>query len=269
MTFPHRFVPSSSHIVAAVLFGCLAMSPAAAAPGYSDLADLTLAAPVIVRAKVTNAERIVDKDSVGLAPGRARLLITAAVDAALVAPGSVPPSLSWLWDAPLDARGKAPKPKGETVLAWLDKPAADGKTRLIAGSGQMPWSEAVEAQVRSIATEARSGAVPAITGVSNGFRADGTIPGESESQFFLTAKNGNRLTMVVTAKPGEPRRVAIARGDLIDESAAPVRPDTLIRYRLACYLPAQLPAAAGGTDAALAADWRAALQSIGPCGRTL
>jgi hypothetical protein len=47
-----------------------------------------------------------------------------------------------------------------------------------------------------------------------------------------------------------------------------VQPDTLLRYRLACHLPRALPASAGGTNPALAADWQAALASIGPCGRT-
>ena len=65
------------------LLAILAATPALAAPTYSDLADLTLAAPVIVRATIAGTERIADKDSPDLAPGRARLLVTAAVDAAI------------------------------------------------------------------------------------------------------------------------------------------------------------------------------------------
>jgi hypothetical protein len=263
-----RFARLPLVLAPAILAIGSAALPAIAAPSHADLADLTIAAPVIVRATITDAERIGDKDSPGLAPGRARLLVTARVDAALVAPAAVPATLSWLWDAPLDGRGKAPKPKGQPIIAWTAVPAADGKTRLVAGAGQMPWDAATEARVRSIAVEARSGSVPAINGVSNGFHVDGTVPGESESQFFLTAADGGRLTMVITTKPGEIRRVAVARGDVIDESAAQVRPDTLLHYRLACYLPAELPAAAGGGDKVLAADWRAALAAIGPCGRT-
>lgn len=242
--------------------------PAIAAPSHTDLADLTLAAPVIVRATIADSERIADRDSPNLAPGKVRLLLTAATDAALVAPGAVPARLIWLWDAPMDARGKPPRPKGQSVIAWLAPPGPDGKTRLVAGGGQLPWDAATEARVRSIATEARSGKVPAVDGVANGFRADGTVPGESESQFFLTAGGRNAVTMVVSRKPGEALRVAVAKGDVIDESATTVRPDTLLRYRLACHLPARLPANAGGDDQALAADWQAALASIGPCGRT-
>lgn len=244
------------------------VSPAIAAPSYADLADLTLSAPAIVRATIANSERISDKDSPGLPVGRARLLITATVNASIVAPGAIPANLQWLWDAPLDQRGKTPKPKGLAVLAWLAAPAADGKTQLIARNAQLPWDAATEAQVRAIATAARSGAVPVVTGVTNGFRADGTVAGESESQFFLSTSAGKNLTLVVTAKPGEPRRVAVARGDVIDESAARVMPATLLQYRLACALPATLPAKSGGDDAALAADWTAALAAIGPCGRS-
>jgi len=252
----------------------LAMSSIAGAasvntpPSYADLADLTLAAPAIVRATIVAATRIPAKDSPGLSAGRVRLLVTAAVDASITAPGAIPAGLSWLWDAPLDSRGKPPKPKGFVVLAWLAAPAADGKTRLIAGAAQQAWDAALEARVRAIATEARSGSVPVITGVTNGFRADGNVPGESESQFFLTAEDGRGLTMVVTSRPGERRRVAIARGDVIDEAATPVQPEPLLRYRLTCFLPDTLPASAGGGDAALRADWQAGLAALGPCGRT-
>lgn len=265
MVMCYRFGGSVSGLACAILG---LASPAIATPSHADLADLTIAAPVIVRATINDSERIADRDSPNLAPGRARLLVTAATDAAIIAPGAVPARLMWLWDAPLDARGKAPKPKGQTVLAWLATPAPDGKTRLVAGSGQMPWDAATETRVRGIATEARSGTVPAIDGVANGFRTEGTVAGESESQFFLTAAGRNALTMVVVRKPGEVLRVAVARGDVIDESASAVRPETLLRYRLACHLPRQLPASAGGDDSALAADWQAALASIGSCGRT-
>jgi hypothetical protein len=253
----------------AVLALTLALPVRAAPLSFADVADLTLAAPVIVRATINDSERISAENSPGLAAGNVRLLVDAGVTAALIAPGTIPGRLSWLWDAPLDAKGKPPKPKGSAVLAFLAPPAADGKTRLIAGAGQQPATPELEAQVRAIASAARSGAAPAITGVANGFRADGTVPGESESQFFLTTADAKGLAMVVTRKPGEALKVAVSRGDVIDESAASVQPGTLIWYRLACTAPAKLPAAAGGSDPALAADWQAALASLGACGRTL
>ncbi|KPF77880.1 hypothetical protein IP88_05360 [alpha proteobacterium AAP81b] len=265
----------------AILLAPIAAALAAAAPAppppvpplpapalaFADVADLTLAAPVIIRATIVATQRIADKAAPGLAPGRTRLLVTARTDAAIVAPAAVPATLTWLWDAPRDARGKLPRPQGAAVLAWLDAPATDGATRLVAGAGLQPATPGLEARIRAIATAARSGDVPQPTGVANGFRGEGTVPGESESQFFLTTRDGGTVALVVTTRPGERRRVAVARGDVIDDAATEVRPETLLQYRLACFLPARPDAVAG--DAALAADWQAALAAIGPCGRTL
>lgn len=242
-------------------------SPVLADPDFAVVADLTVTAPVVVQARIARAERLADRDSPGLKPGHARLLVTAALDSAIVAPGPVPAELSWLWDAPLDARGKLAKRKNLPVMAWVTQPTPDGKTRLIAANAQQPWTPTLDATVRGIATEARSGAVPMITGVTSGFRAEGTVAGESESQFFLSASDGNGATMVVTTRPGMARRVTVARGDVIDESATIVKSGSLLWYRLACALPPALPETAGGNDAALAADWRAAMESLGTCER--
>ncbi len=242
--------------------------PALPALAYADLADLTLAAPAIVRATIGSTQRIADKQAPGLAAGRARLLVTARIDAALVAPGAVPATLTFLWDAPLDTRGRPPKPRGAAVLLWTTPPAADGKTQLVARGGLQPWRAETEAGIRAIVAADRGGDVPIVTGVANGFRAEGNLPGESESQFFLKTRAGATVAMVVTSRPGERRRVAIARGDVIDDSAVPVQPGTLLHYRLVCFLPKTLPAAIAG-DAALAADWQAGLATLGPCGRTL
>lgn len=246
---------------------CLVAAPARADPDFATIADLTLAAPVIVQARIARAERRPDRDSPGLAPGHARLLVTAAVDSAIVAPSAIPAELSWLWDAPLDARGKLEKRKNLAVLAWIVVPDPDGKTRLVAPNAQQPWTPSLDTTVRGLATEQKSGSVPVITGVANGFRADGTVSGESESQFFLTAADGRGATLVVTTRPGMPQRITLARGDVIDESAIVVKNQSLLWYRLACALPPELPAAAGGTDPALAGDWRAAMASLGQCQR--
>lgn len=248
-----------------VLAGVTAASRTAA--GYADLADLTLAAPVVVRATISSTERISPSDSPGLAPGKARLLVRVQVAAALLAPGVIPATLNFLADLPLDPKGKVPKPKGETVLLFLSAVAPDGKAQLTSGGGRRDWSAADEATVRAIAAERAGGLVPVVTGVASGFRAAGTVAGESESQFFLSTADGRGITLVVTERPGEARKVAVARGDVIDDSAAPVQRETLLWYRLACGLPAALPAKAAG-DAALAADYAAALASLGPCGRT-
>ena len=255
----------------------LALSvPAAAGPqlsvdrlgGYADVADLALASPLIVRATITRA-RPAPARTAGTAPaGRTRMQIMATVSNPLVAPASIGQSLQFLWDVPIGKDGRPQDVRDFEILGFFSPPAADGATRLVSRRGVQPWDPALADQVRAIVAENRSGAVPVITGVSNGFRADGTVPGESESQFFLTSADGRPATLVVQNRPGEVRRILLARGDVIDESAERIRPATLIWYRLACFLPTRLPNAAGGTDPALARDWQDALASLGPCGRT-
>jgi hypothetical protein len=236
--------------------------------GFADAAELALAAPLIVRGTITRASALSGKAAPDVAVGRARMMVTIAVSNVLVAPGTTGATLHYLWDAPLDSRGRPPQAKGLDVLAFLAPPSADGSTRLVSRRAQQPWDSALAETVRAVVADQRSGKVPNIRGVSNGFRADGTVPGESESQFFLTTADGKPATLVVQNRPGEVRRVLIARGDIIDESAERVRPATLLWYRLACFLPARLPAAAGGGEPALAKDWRDALASLGPCGKT-
>lgn len=235
---------------------------------FADIADLALAAPTIVRATITRATPAPARQA-GTAPtGRVRLAVTAAVSNPLLAPGPLGARLSFLWDAPAGPRGRAPNVKGMEILAFLGNVDPGGATRLVSSRAVQPWDQALADQVRLILADQRSGRVPVITGVSNGFRADGTVPGESESQFFLTSRDGRPLTLVVQNRPGEVRRVLLARGDIIDESAERVQPGTLLWYRLACALPATLPPGAGSDDPALARDWRDALASLGPCNRS-
>jgi hypothetical protein len=244
----------------------------AAAPdrlaGFADVAELAVASPVIVRATITRTRTLSQKQAPDVAPGRVRLLVTAQVANVLVAPSSVPGTLIWAWDAPADSRGRAPQVRGMDVLAFLNTPSPGGVARLASRRAQQPWDDATAETVRAVARDARSDAAPQIRGVTNGFRAAGTIPGESESQFFLATADGKPATLVVQNRPGEARKVLIARGDIIDESATKVEPNTLLGYRLACSLPPRLPAKAGGDDPALAKDWQDALASLGPCGRT-
>jgi hypothetical protein len=235
---------------------------------YADVAELALDSLVIVRASITRADRVSAAAAQGVAAGRMRLLVTAAVSNVLIAPGAMAGTLQWLWDAPTDARGRPPAAKGLDVIAFLAVPGVGGATRLATRRGQQPYDPALADRVRAIAGEARSGTIPMVRGVASGFRADGTIPGESESQFFLTTADGKPATLVVQNRPGETRRVLVAQGDIIDDSARRVAPESLLWYRLACFLPRTLPAAAGGSDAALARDWRDAMASLGPCGKT-
>ncbi len=249
---------------AVVLAACAV--PAAAA-SFADLATLSLAAPLVVRATVTKTERVSARDTPGIAPGEVRLLVTAATAAAIAAPGEVAPRLTYLVDVPLDARNRPPKLVGDDVLLFAKAGPGPGEVVLVAAQGVQPWSAATDATVRAVLTAARRGDAPVVTGVTSAFRVPGAVPGEAESQFFLSTQGGKPVSLVVLTRPGEARRVTIATGDVIDDAAAAIPQGTLLWYRLACALPPTLPPALGAGEE-LADDWRLVLGNLGPCGRT-
>ncbi|QYE34326.1 hypothetical protein KZX46_16285 [Polymorphobacter sp. PAMC 29334] len=247
----------------------LASAPVSATTvGFADLATLSSAAPVVIRATIFKAERLKPRDAPDVAPGSARMLVSAATTSAIVAPGEVPPRITYLVDVPLDARGKPPQLLRSDVLLFLrGNPATPGEYTLVSAHGQLDWSADADAAVRAILTGARNGTVPVVTGVTSAFRVPGAVPGEAESQFFLSTRDGKPVSLVVLTRPGEARKLTIALGDVIDDAAAGVKPGTLLWYRLACFLPQALPAKLdAGAD--VADDYRFVLTSLGPCGRT-
>ena len=253
------------HSLAAVLFATAA--PAASAT-YADLAALALGSPVIVRATVARADRLNAKDAPDVAAGRARLLVRARVTAALLAPDAVPAEFEYLYETPVDAKGKLPKLKDTAVLLFLRPGERPGQFVLTGSRAQLPDEPATEATVRGVLAEALRG-VPVVRGVASAFRVPGSIPGEAESQFFLSTADGRPISLVVLTRPGQERLLSLALGDVIDDAAAGVKPRTLLWYRLACFLPRALPAGVGDDREGLEDDWAFVLASLGPCERTL
>lgn len=251
-------------VIALVLF---AAGFPATATSFADLAALSLAAPVVVRATVYKAERLGPRDAPGVMPGYARILVSAATGAAIVAPGAVPPRIAYLTDVALDGRGKLPKQLGQDLLLFLRGDTVPGQFALVDAHAAIPWTADADATVRAVLTAARSGTVPTVTGISSAFRVPGGVPGEAESQFFLSTADGKPVSLVVLTRPGQARRLTIALGDVIDDAATGVVPGTLLWYRLACSLPATLPASLdAGAD--VTDDYRFVLTNLGPCGRT-
>lgn len=253
-----------------------------AALPYADTVDLVLAAPVIVDATIRSATRIKGAEAAGVSPGLIRFYMEADVTALVRGAGGVPPRIGYLVDLAPDAGGRAPRLKKQRVLLFARAPQAgavagqpaSGQLQLVAPDAQQPWSAALDAAVRAIATEAVGPAAPPrITGVGNAFHVPGSLPGEGETQLFLSTADHRPVSISVLTRPGERPRWAVALSEIVDEAAGPPRPGTLLWYRLACALPAALPgrstAELSAEDAAAAReDYRFVLQSLGPCGRT-
>ena len=244
------------------------------APHYADFADLVLESPMLIDATIRSTDRITGPEAADVAPGFARLYVTADVVALIRGQQSMPPQIGYLVDVPLDAGGRAPRLKKERVLLFA-RPV-DGhpdQVQLVAKDAQRRWTPAADALVRRIAQEAIApNAPPVITGVGNAFHVAGSLPGEGETQIFLSTADGRPVSLDILRRPGEQPRWSVALSDVTDSAAAAPPHDTLLWYRLACALPSRLPdsslANADPDDAAKArADYQFVLESLGPCDR--
>lgn len=218
------------------------------------------------------AKRLKGADLAGAKPGTARFLVDANVVKLLRGDGTVPAQLTYLYDAPLDARGKLPSLRKFHALLFARAVAGHANQLQLSGNGgQLAWSAQLESLARDIIRDVlRPDAPPAVTGVGNVFHVAGTLPGEGETQIFLTTADSRPISVSVLQRPGELRRWAVALGEIVDESAGPPAQNTFLWYRLACGLPRELPpeslTASTDADAAVARDdYAFVLQSLGPC----
>lgn len=242
---------------------------------YADLADLTIPAKLVIRAQIRKQAPLTPEQSPHLRPGWIRLYVEAQTLALLGGNMPIGESLSYLVDVPLDARGKAPKLKKQTVLLFASPvPGKPSQLQLVDVDAQLPANPAVEARIKTILTELASpDAPPEVKGVRDALSVTGNLPGESETQLFLNAADGASVALSVIRRPGMAPQWGVSWSELVDQSARPPEPETLEWYRLACSLPPSLPPDAilsrDGTSRFRAAeDYRLVLEQLGPCRRT-
>ncbi|CAN5372881.1 hypothetical protein BH10PSE12_BH10PSE12_30350 [soil metagenome] len=245
-----------------------------AALSYADYADIATLAPLVAKAQITNAIALSASQSTGVPTGFRRLYVEAHVIGLIRGDNGIPPSVSYLYDVPLDARGKVPKLKKRQVLLLARAGAQPGQIQLVTRDGQLDWTPAGESAVRAILSETLgANTPPRIIGVGDAFHVAGTIAGEGETQIFLKTDTGQPVSLSIVRRPGEQPRWAVALGEIVDEAAATPQRGTLLWYRLACALPAALPAISVRTLAvsdaeAARSDYAVVLAGLGPCGRT-
>lgn len=243
--------------------------------GYADLVDLASAAPIVAIAEIRSAERLKGEAVAALPPGQARFYATADVQTLIRGAQGLPPRVSFLVDRPLDARGRAPKlRKMRVILLARPVPGRPSDLQLAGPRAMQDWTPDAEQRLRGVITALISAdAPPIITGVGGAFHVPGSLPGESETQIFLTTADSRPVSLSILRRPGEQPRWAVALAEMVDEAAGPPERDTLLWYRLACALPAQLPSAStaelepAAADAARA-DYAVVIAGLGPCGRT-
>jgi hypothetical protein len=251
-----------------------AVSPVPAVVPYSDYADLVVASPVIVDATVRSEIRLKPAEAPDVPQNAVRLYIEADVTALIRGTGAVPPRIGYTIDVPLDSRGRPPRYRKMRVLLFARGVANNqGQIQLVRSDAQRNWTAANEALTRRIVREVLApDTPPTVTGIGNAFYTAGDLPGEGETQIFLTTADHRPISLNVQRRPDQPPRWSVALSEVVDEAAPPPARQTLLWYRLACSLPATLPdAALHGSDADNAVvreDYATVLDGLGSCDRT-
>ena len=233
-------------LVLASACGAVTATPATLTPPptyrYARIADLAIAAPMVIDGVVRDVATIKGAEAANVAPGYARLYLTVDVVALIRGPGAVPPRIGYLYDVKLDLRGSVPKLKKQRVLLFARPVAAAAdQVQLIASDAQLIWSPATEATTRRIAADfTAADSPPAITGIANAFHAAGTLPGEGETQVFLRT-SGHPISLSVIRKQDQPPVWTVSLSEVVEDALPPPQRDTFLWYRLACGLPADLP----------------------------
>jgi hypothetical protein len=243
---------------------------------YADLADLGAGAPVVAQLRVKSVDRLNAREATTVRAGFTRFEIEAEVVALIRGTAGLPAQVRYLVDLPNDSRGRPPRitRRSEYLGMATRVPKPPEELRLITADAMVPYSAAAAEMLRAIVREASGAdAPPRIIGIGRAFSVPGNLPGESETQFFLLTADQRPISLSVLRRPGEQVRWSVALGEIVDEGAGPPRPNTLLWYRLACTLPAQLPAdalseAAPEEARTIQADYRVVMDGLGPCART-
>jgi hypothetical protein len=241
-------------------------------PPYPEVAELVDEAPLVIDATVRSAARLHGADAAGAPAGTARLLMTVDVRSLIRGDSPLPARVSYLWLAPLDARGRVPALRKTRVLLFARAVATAGnQVQLVRRDGQRPWSAGLDTLVRAVVKEeVAKDAPPSITGVGHAFHAPGTLPGEGTTQVFLQTADHRPISLTIERSAIGDRHWSLALGDIVGAGAPPPAHNTLLWFRHACVLPGTLPASAtsdiGADDAtAAAADYGYVIEQLGPC----
>ncbi|MEO9467560.1 hypothetical protein [Parasphingorhabdus sp.] len=242
---------------------------------YADLADLAVQAPVIARITVNKAIKVDPERSIGAPTGTRRFYIIGATNALIRGRGGIADTIRYIIDIPMDARGRTPKlKKREMIVFGRRVPGRPGEIQLVAGDAQIAWTPARASRIRDIVKEVvAQDSPPPIKRIGNAFHVPGTIIGEGETQIFLESESGQPVSITILSRAGQKKRWAVSLSEIVDEAArAPIR-NSLLWYRLACFLPRDLPEEAlngtNPTDSNRARlDYRMVIQDLGNCPRS-
>lgn len=250
------------------------VEPAPAGPTYATLMDMAENSGLVVIAQIADQAVVQPERAPGLAPGKARLYLEAETESLLAGEQGIGAQLAFLADRDLAERGRAPRLKGQRfVLFARPVPGRRGELQLIGPSAMLPASPMLVERVRGVLrqrAEARN--LPEITGIREVISVAGNLAGESETQLFLKTKRGDPVSLNVIRRPDMEPAWGVSWTEIVDQSVTAPAPETPEWYRLACFLPSELPGDVFLQDDAAARarareDYAFILQQLGPCAR--
>ena len=243
-----------------------------AGPPYAELVALAEKAELAVIVTITEQAAVKPERAPGLAPGKARLYLEAATETLLAGRGGVGGDLRFLADRALTDQGRTPKLKKQRYLLFARAvPDRPGEIQLIAPDAMLPASPMLVERARTVLRQlAEAPSLPVVTGVREVISVAGNLAGESETQMFLATEQGEPVSLTVLQRPGMAPQWGVSWTDIVDPSARPPAPETLAWYRLACFLPRDLPDEAFLQDEAAARarareDYAFVLEELGEC----
>ena len=253
---------------------------------YADLVDLADSAPLVLVAEIRGFANLEPTQARGVRDGWARVYVEARPLGVLRGDITGVAGFRYLADVKLDARGKLPTLKKQQVLLFAR--AALGGTakkmpgesvppvddiQLVAPDAQMFRNAELEARIIGVLAELSAPDAPGqVTAVNEALFEPGTLAGAGETQIFLATVKGAPASISVVHLAGQMARWSVSFSEVVDASGKPPARDTLAWYRLACFLPADLPPATNVSDSdegrrQAVADYRLVREDLGQCSR--
>jgi hypothetical protein len=273
--FPKRNLPLQYLAAVLLLLGCFAPAygQQGSAPAYAPLARAYVSEPIVVQAMVRGTKKVPKSLQQPVKPGFARQLVEVDLVRVLKAPGLINARITYLWEGPATAKGKAPSFKKQMLhlfLRPLENP--DVAYQLATPDNQKSWSAENDALLRSIAQEAVQPELRnlRITGIQSAFTTETDPPFARLTQYLFETRSADLLGITVRVRPD-------GTGDVIRSSqeflggGTRIQANSLLWYHLACTTSADLPPAilsdqpSDEERALVQQDYTTLKKALGPC----
>lgn len=243
---------------------------------YDDMMAIIIDSNLVVDIIVRKVKKLPPSQSIGAPIGKERLLITANVQSLIRADRGINSEIKFLYDAPVNSRGKIPKLKKQRFFAFGRNVAnRPDFIKLTYTDSILPYDAQMDLMIRSAITEVIApNAAQKITGISSAFHSPGTIIGEGETQIFLNTEFRQPMALSVVSTGNQSRSWSLSTSEVIDINATEPRRSSLLGHRLACSLPQNIePSKIESSDPRdsrkAADDYNFVKNAIGPCVRNI